>query len=386
MRVVKIVFFFLLFGVAGLKAQTNFVKGYYITTAQDTVRGYVEYRSDERNFKHCVFKDDLTSKSQEFGPGDIKGFVFEDKDFYERHAFKNKKGEELYGFFKVILRSKLSLLRFKSRFFVEDQTLAIHEISKREEVVDGNIRKDYTGLGMLKAIMKECLHATDDIMKKGQVGEARYKDAFKKYYTCAGITFIESQTVVIKPKAEIGFQGGAALTNIRLNQLTDVTVDGDVAYSVGAYTSIFLPKIDESLRLMIEASYLNYNNYTYYQSVNTNNDLYIRYSAIRLPVLMRYSLGAVFFEAGFQSQYVVSENFKWRIESVSSGTVNTNYGEVGAIEKFSIGLLAGIGVQYKVANHAVRTFVRYSNLHTPNQYEYTRFKSLELLLSIQLNH
>ncbi|MBL0739858.1 outer membrane beta-barrel protein [Chryseolinea lacunae] len=386
MKVAKVVIFFLLFGVIGLKAQTNFVKGYYITVAHDTVRGYLEHRSNDRSFDVCVFKPTLDSKMQSFAPDAIVGFVFEDKDFYVRQVYKNKKGEEFAGFFRVIYKSDLSLLQYQSRLFAETEEGKIHEITRADVREDYTIKKDYTGLGMLKALMKGCDHVTDDLMKKNVVSVSVYKEAFRKYYACTGSTYTESQPVKVKGSFEFGVLGGPAFTSITLNNLPEgASVDRNVAYSVGAYLSVFHPRAFEHWRVLLELSYLKYKNYTYYQKGDTNNDLYISYSALRTPLLMRYSMGAFFLDAGFQGQYILAQDFRWRLENVLADRVNTEEGHLEPVEKIGLGFLAGLGAKFTVADHALRTYVRYSNVSTPSVHDNTNFKSIELTLSVQIN-
>jgi hypothetical protein len=391
MKVVKILFFFFLIGSFELKAQTNFVKGYYITAAQDTVRGFLEYRTERRNFRLCVFKPDFNGKPVKLSTADIKGYSFGGKEFYEKHSFKSKKGskdesgEELYGFFKILVRGSLSLMRYHSRYFVEDQDGKIYEISKKEEMFDLEMRKDYTGYGMLKALMKDCEQATADIVKVEPDTDQGFIAIFEKYYDCTKGHMQITEAPPIKLQVDFGLEGSAASTKVALGgPLENARLDGYTSFAVGAFSSFFLPKVNEKFRFLVEASYLNYKNYAYFHYGYTNNDVYVRYSALRIPVLMRYNWKAFFFDAGFQSQYVLSQGFKWRIETSSPPVITTTDGVVDPMQKWSMGYLVGAGVKYKLADHILRSSVRFSNTKTSQAENKTSFQTLELMLSIQI--
>ena len=390
MKVVKILFFFFLIGSVELKAQTNFVKGYYITAAQDTVRGFLEYRSEMRNFRLCVFKPDFNSKPVTLSTADIKGYAFDDKEFYEKHSFKSKKadkakkGEALYGFFKILTRGSLSLMRYHSRYFVEDQDGKIYEISKKEEVIDFELRKDYTGMGMLKALMKDCERATADVVKKYPVTDREYIAIFKKYYDCTNAHAQITKAPRIKLHADFGLEGSAASTKVVLGgSLENAGLDGYTSFTVGGFSSFFLPRVNEEFRFLLEASYLSYKNYAYFNDVDTNNDLYVHYSALRIPVLVRYSRKAFFIDAGFQNQCVLTQDLKWRVETLSPTVVTTTNGVIEPMQKWSTGYLVGAGVKYKLADHILRSSLRFSHIKTDKTD--TTFETLELMFSIQIN-
>ena len=78
----------LLFVLSGgiLYAQSNFRSGYIITSANDTITGLIDYRTDQMNALNCTFKKSETSPEEQYTPGQIAGFRFtEDGKFYVSH-------------------------------------------------------------------------------------------------------------------------------------------------------------------------------------------------------------------------------------------------------------------------------------------------------------
>lgn len=190
MRTTKILLFSIFYFVAlSLHAQTNFQKGYYIATTQDTIRGYIDYRSERRNYRLCVFKESLNSEAVRLYPQDIMGFGIENQDFYVKRSFISRKGEEIDGFFKVIIRGKLSLLRYQSRYFAENENKDLFEISQRKEVSGRKIRDDYHGLGTLKILLKDCSEISESYLEKEYKLTAHFADIFKRHcpFKCVSV-------------------------------------------------------------------------------------------------------------------------------------------------------------------------------------------------------
>ena len=57
-----------------LYAQGNYVPGYIVTNQQDTLVGWIDYRTDAKNALECNFKKDAMSKKQTYLPGSIFGY------------------------------------------------------------------------------------------------------------------------------------------------------------------------------------------------------------------------------------------------------------------------------------------------------------------------
>ena len=55
-------------------SQENYKPAYYVTNSNDTVRGFINFRSDEINAQQCNFKKSESSAVQVFYPADIFGY------------------------------------------------------------------------------------------------------------------------------------------------------------------------------------------------------------------------------------------------------------------------------------------------------------------------
>lgn len=386
MRPAILLFPIYLLGLMSLQAQTNFLKGYYITTSQDTVHGYVDYRSERRNYKLCVFKKTLSDKVVRFYPQDIVGFGVENKDLYVRQSFGNRKGETLDGFFRVVVRGKLTLLRYQSRYFVKATSGKLQEITKRNEVSDRKIREDFAGLGVLKFLMNDCAEISGAYLEEEYKSTANFSKIFKKYNSCFGSSSgFEAQKIKIKSHLDVGIQMSPVITDLDLSGiLGDPKLGSDYSFSGGAFASIFLPKVNEKARLLLEANYGKSSHYAYFSSSSINNDLFVDYTYLKAPIFIRYSFNKFFIDLGMQNQLILNQNTKWRVETILQNTVLTSERSIPAFNSWTYGYMAGFGTKYMVANHAIRSSMRFSQTRVVSHVNKPIFQTIELCFSIQL--
>jgi len=79
-QAIAIVFF--AFSTTMTMAQTNPKPGYVIKNNGDTIRGNVDFRTNEKLSKQCVFWADGGSGGMTYKPGDIEGFRFDNGGKY----------------------------------------------------------------------------------------------------------------------------------------------------------------------------------------------------------------------------------------------------------------------------------------------------------------
>jgi hypothetical protein len=72
------------FGTSFLHAQSNFKPGYVVNAANDTLKGFVDYREWGANPETIFFKKDLSSKMQEYTPANANAFAVTGLEYYEK--------------------------------------------------------------------------------------------------------------------------------------------------------------------------------------------------------------------------------------------------------------------------------------------------------------
>lgn len=380
-----------------LKAQTNFKPGYYISASQDTVRGYIEYRSELRNYDVCIFRHDLNSKRVRLYPRAIKGYVILDKVFYETHSVKRKNsGEERPGFMQVLVRGKLSLLRNHGRFFAKDNTGQIFEITKKDiEVEDNVLQEDYRGIGYLKILMNDCPRMQLDSLEKQFQITPDFVEIFKMYYECVGGQSQVIQRIAIEPYVEFGPQASATATKIYFtDKLQRASFNYHLNPTIGGFASVFVPRLGERLRLVAEASFgmyrdrSNFSESVYYSDnetiySTTHHNIFIDYTFVKVPLLARYSFGKVHIEAGTQYQFMFNQKVAWHTETVYQSV------DIQGKRKYSLdgstrGYVAGIGFTYSLGGYNVQLSFRLSRIKTKEHPNTPIFQTIEFLVAVQL--
>ena len=90
-------------------AQTNPKPGFIITNNGDTIRGIVDFRTNEMLSKKCVFQANGESESKTYKPGDIEGFRFDHNGKYFVTRQFNIFGEPQLYFAEFMVQGKMNL-------------------------------------------------------------------------------------------------------------------------------------------------------------------------------------------------------------------------------------------------------------------------------------
>lgn len=113
MKKVLIIFMLLLATMPiRIAAQVNPQRGYIITNDNDTVYGTIDYLTDGRNVKACLFQKDGEQEFRSLSPSDIKGYrLAGDGIYYVSRLFTcGEKPEQLFAEF--LLQGGVSLYRY----------------------------------------------------------------------------------------------------------------------------------------------------------------------------------------------------------------------------------------------------------------------------------
>ena len=101
--------FFALFAVSAIvaMAQTNPKSGYVITNTGDTIRGTIDFRTNEKLSKQCDFW--VSNGKTTYKPGDIEGFRFDDGGKYFVSRRLNVTGNPELYFAEFMVQGKMNL-------------------------------------------------------------------------------------------------------------------------------------------------------------------------------------------------------------------------------------------------------------------------------------
>lgn len=116
-------------------AQQNPKAGYVITNQGDTIRGNIDFRTNERLARLCDFQANGTTGYKTYRPGDIEGYRFDDNGKYFVSRRLNVTGTPELYFAEFIVQGKMNLYCVVSKsdehFFFEREDGEMAELTNR---------------------------------------------------------------------------------------------------------------------------------------------------------------------------------------------------------------------------------------------------------------
>ncbi|MDR0834671.1 MAG: outer membrane beta-barrel protein [Candidatus Symbiothrix sp.] len=125
-----------------LCAQSNYKQGYVITLANDTVFGWIDFRTDNANSKGCRFIVEKGALPTEYLPGEIAGyrFVNEGKYYVSRDITLNDINQKV--FLEYLVQGIMDLYSYYDGrlryFFFEDESGEMTMVTRKPEVIENN--------------------------------------------------------------------------------------------------------------------------------------------------------------------------------------------------------------------------------------------------------
>ncbi len=137
---------FAIFAISAMiaMAQTNPKPGYVITNNGDTIRGVIDFRTNEKLSKHCDFWANGGAVKTTYKPGDIEGFRFENNGKFFVTRRLNVTGEPELYFAEFMVQGKMNLYcvthNFDEFYFFEREDGEMAELTNRVANYQGDAK------------------------------------------------------------------------------------------------------------------------------------------------------------------------------------------------------------------------------------------------------
>lgn len=172
MKKTVFIFYSLFFSVALSMAQTNPKPGYVITNAGDTVRGILDFRTNEVLSKKCVFRANGESESKTYRPGEIESFRFDHNGKFFVTRRLNIFGEPQLYFAEFMVQGMMNLYcvadKYDEYFFFEREDGQMEKLTNRSHItssslqdVKEHLQEKREQFGRVKLLLKNSLKAAD---------------------------------------------------------------------------------------------------------------------------------------------------------------------------------------------------------------------------------
>ncbi len=102
-----------------------------------------------------------------------------------------------------------------------------------------------------------------------------------------------------KSKLDYGVVVSPSLSKVSLGYPLDKTLFNDkFVMTGGGFASFFIPQVNEKLRLVTELIIGKHDQYSYFTTLNAENDVFINYWFLKIPLFARYEYKRFFIDAG----------------------------------------------------------------------------------------
>ena len=177
MRKVFFILYSLFFSVVLSMAQTNPKPGYIITNAGDTVRGILDFRTNEMLSKKCEFWANGASEGKTYKPGEIESFRFDHNGkYFVTRRLKIHEEPELY-FAEFMVQGKMNLYcvadKYAEYFFFEREDGEMAQLTNRSLISSSSIQEVKDDLnekkeqyGKVKILLQDSWKAVEDMNDK----------------------------------------------------------------------------------------------------------------------------------------------------------------------------------------------------------------------------
>jgi len=190
----KKIILFALFAVSATMAmaQVNPKSGVIITNSGDTIRGTIDFRTNEKLSKECEFWAEGKTEGKTYKPGDIEGFRFDDNGKYFVTRKLNVDGKPRLYFAEFMVKGMMNLYcvveSSDEHFFFEREdgemakltSRAFHSTSTLQEVQDKMLEKKEQ-YGKVKYLLRDSWTAIED-MNKPEVSRKQLVNVVRDYH------------------------------------------------------------------------------------------------------------------------------------------------------------------------------------------------------------
>ncbi len=189
----KIILFALLAVSATMAmAQVNPKSGVIITNSGDTIRGTIDFRTNEKLSKECEFWAEGKTEGKTYKPGDIEGFRFDDNGKYFVTRKLNVDGKPRLYFAEFMVKGMMNLYcvveNSDEHFFFERKDGEMAKLTSRafrttstlQEVQDKMLEKKEQ-YGKVKYLLRDSWTAIED-MNKPEVSRKQLVNVVRDYH------------------------------------------------------------------------------------------------------------------------------------------------------------------------------------------------------------
>ncbi|ALD20268.1 outer membrane beta-barrel protein [Hymenobacter sp. DG25A] len=365
----QVLFLLLLISSRAAVAQSDFRPGYVLPLSGDTLRGEVDYRSEERNARLCRFR--VNSEVTEYKPEQLRGYGFAAEKQYQTRQLSGL--PPVKAFLRAIVLGKVSLFQLttadgKQALYASKEDNVLQALVQRDTTVSrynqatsqnsNVVERAYLFRNVLWSMMADC-PSIQTTLPRIELKESQLIKAVHAYNVCAGSSqYIESpQKTVIK----YSILGGARTSTVyyapRVDKAERMESQMMPTFGVGLALAprSFNPKLTLHfqgfyVQQLFEKQFINNATDGIYAGEPTQREVHIKISSVRVPAILRYTFAKGFIRPYMQGGAMFSVNVGSEAWSISNPVRNPDvkYRDEIEIRPYNFGALLGAGVSVPV--------------------------------------
>lgn len=192
--------------------QDKFVPGFYVTNANDTVSGFIEYKANYN--KGLKFRQQLKSPVTRLKIMEVKAFGFSDGSIYERVDVPLEDFSSSPLFVRVLVKGQLDLLSYKGNLFIGSDKKGRFKLAKGKSSSSTEGLKNYQkNTGIFNILFQDCKVVKDEA-QHAKVNMSRLTELLKAYHTCVGASHHDYEARRAARSVRFGFFAGYNNSNL----------------------------------------------------------------------------------------------------------------------------------------------------------------------------
>jgi len=351
-------------------AQASFRPGYVLTNNNDTIKGFIDFRNNDKNSKKCVFRKDLKTEVQTYSPGEIKEYrISNGKYFVSREVVIKERKEQF--FLEYMVDGITDLYYYWNEgphYMIEKKNGEIFELTNEEKsvIIDGkeHLHKTHSYTGWLKVIFQDCPQIFP-MIDKAPLENKSLIQITKKYheYVCDDDKCIiyENTLPFLKVKIAPFVSVGYSTFKIGSDQEFPSSYGPKVIPSAGFLLKINFPKWNEKFAILFgnEFQSIRFQKKDNPLLLNTPavREASISSSDIKTTFALKYTYPQGKIKPSFQVGYCNHSLLNWEVKSHAEATYN-GYTRIydyskGTFVKRLKGVSIGPGCEFKALGNKI---------------------------------
>jgi hypothetical protein len=366
-----LVFIMLFFSIPSeVWAQASFLPGYLLTNNKDTIKGYIDFRNNDKNSKKCSFRVNQKAEIVTYSPGEIKEYRINGGKYFISKEVKSKDSKEMY-FLEYMVDGITDLYYYWNdgpHYMIEKKNGEIFELTNEEKSVITNgkeyLHKTHSYTGWLKVIFQDCPQIFSMIDKAPLENKSLIRIT-KKYheYVCDDEKCIiyENTLPFLRVKFAPVISVGFSAFKLGSDQEFPANYGPKILPSAGLVLKFTFPKWNDKFALLFgnefQTTQFKENDNPLLLNTPAIREASISSSDIKTTLAFKYTFPQGRIKPTFQVGYCNHSLLKWEVKSHAEATYNGytriyDYSE-GPFVKSLNGVSVGPGCEFKALGNKI---------------------------------